>query len=280
MNDFKTLNIVSPEAIVSTENEAKWAYLAEKYNNWQKNPVKIKGGIPHIIHHIWLGSPLPEKYTAFINSFKTLNPLWEYRLWTENEILTLDDFDGKAAFIKSKTWGAKSDIARYAILSKFGGFYFDTDYECIQPLDFLADRASFIACIQTSSSPEFGNAMLACKAGHPLMKKLATNVRTVKTTEAMDNINGTGPGYLTDTIFSHKDMLNAADILLPSAFFFAVPNYKADSLTVPDEKKKFIFPETYGIHYWDQSWFDASFGAWLERKILRLMRKLGLKRRA
>ena len=96
----------------------------------------------------------------------------------------------------------------------------------------------------------------------------------------MDNINGTGPGYLTDTIFSHKDMLSAADILLPSAFFFAVPNYKADSLTVPDEKKKFIFPETYGIHYWDQSWFDASFGAWLERKILRLMRKLGLKRRA
>ena len=40
MNDFETLNIVSPEAIVSTENEAKWAYLAEKYNNWQKIPLK------------------------------------------------------------------------------------------------------------------------------------------------------------------------------------------------------------------------------------------------
>lgn len=278
MNDFNRLNITSPEVVISKENSERWDFLERKYNNWTPVVLPKEKSIPHIIHQIWLGSPLPEKYDDFIKSFTRLHPAWEYKLWTEKEILNLDNFAGKEVFKESRTWGAKSDIARYAILHNYGGFYFDTDFECIQPLDFLADRASFIASIQTSSSPEFGNAMLASCAGHPIIKKLAENVTAIKTTEMMDNINGTGPGYLTKMIFSNKDTLTKNDILLPSAYFFPVPNYEADKLHTA-EKKNFLFPESYGIHYWEQSWFDNSFRAWFERKILRLLRKIGLKKK-
>jgi hypothetical protein len=76
--------------------------------------------IPKIIHHIWLGSELPEKYKAWQKTWLTHHPDWEYRLWTQKEI---DEFGlkNRTQFDAARTYGEKSDIALYEILYRFGG---------------------------------------------------------------------------------------------------------------------------------------------------------------
>ena len=71
--------------------------------------------IPKIIHQIWLGSSLPEKYKRFQQSWKKYHPDWTYILWSEKEI---EEFGlkNKKIYDKTKNLGQKSDIARYEIL--------------------------------------------------------------------------------------------------------------------------------------------------------------------
>ena len=51
-------------------------------------------------------------------------PDWEYKLWTEKEI---NEFKKNKKYDNEKFYNGKSDIARYEILSKFGGLFIDAD---------------------------------------------------------------------------------------------------------------------------------------------------------
>ncbi len=42
--------------------------------------------IPKIIHQIWLGSPLPDYFKKWQQSWIKLNPNFEYRLWTDADV--------------------------------------------------------------------------------------------------------------------------------------------------------------------------------------------------
>ena len=124
-----------------------WEYFSKRFDVWIKNyrGKKIEHGIPHKIHQIWIGSELPEKYKNWCASWKKLNPSWEYKLWNENDILNILSGTIRQVFLESKNPGAKSDIARYAILEKEGGIYYDTDFECIKPLEELTDTCTLFA---------------------------------------------------------------------------------------------------------------------------------------
>jgi mannosyltransferase OCH1-like enzyme len=78
------------------------------------------GKIPQIIHQIWLGSPIPELYAGWEQTWQKLNPGWDYRLWNEREI---DAFGlvNRRAYDESTSYGVKSDLARYEILERLGG---------------------------------------------------------------------------------------------------------------------------------------------------------------
>lgn len=100
--------------------------------------------IPKIIHYCWFGrNPLPPLAEECIASWQKFLPGYEIREWNE------DNFDvniipytaeayrqGKYAFV--------SDYARFWILHKYGGLYFDTDVEVIRPMDDIVERGSFM----------------------------------------------------------------------------------------------------------------------------------------
>merc|ERR1711920_935191 len=72
--------------------------------------------IPKIIHQIWLGGkPIPNAFHEWIQSWRKLNPDWQYILWTEETIDQLSMANVRA-FDDAKDFGAKSDILRYEIL--------------------------------------------------------------------------------------------------------------------------------------------------------------------
>lgn len=100
--------------------------------------------IPKIIHYCWFGhKPLPSLALKCIASWKKYLPDYEIKEWNE------DNFDvniipytqeayaaGKYAFV--------SDYARFWILYKYGGIYFDTDVEMIRPIDDIIAAGGFM----------------------------------------------------------------------------------------------------------------------------------------
>ena len=99
-------------------------------------------GIPKILHQIWLGPKMPNKFVRQTESWKVHHPEWDYRLWTEQD---LDEIDSKYLNLINGTecYGQKSDILRIAILQKFGGLYVDVDYDCFRACDKLNDSFDF-----------------------------------------------------------------------------------------------------------------------------------------
>ena len=100
--------------------------------------------IPKKIHYCWFGrNPLPELAIKCIESWKKYCPDYEIIEWNE------DNFDYTSCdYIKEayeqKRWAFVSDYARFWILYKYGGLYFDTDVELIKPIDDLIERGPFM----------------------------------------------------------------------------------------------------------------------------------------
>ena len=102
--------------------------------------------IPKIIHYCWFGrNPLPPLAEKCIASWKKYLPDYEIKEWNE------DNFDVNiipytAEAYAQKKYAFVSDYARFWILYKYGGLYFDTDVEVIRPLDDIIARGPFMGC--------------------------------------------------------------------------------------------------------------------------------------
>ena len=113
--------------------------------------------IPKIIHYCWFGrNPLPESALKCIESWKKYLPDYEIKEWNE------DNFDVNiipytAEAYKLKKYAFVSDYARFWILYKYGGLYFDTDVEVIKPMDDIIARGSFMGLEKEDLSVEKRN---------------------------------------------------------------------------------------------------------------------------
>ena len=85
---------------------------------------------------------MPTSCRAFGQMWVHLHPLWEHRLWTENDLLDLKH-DQLTRLIEDKSPDIDaaliSDYARLVILYRFGGVYADADVRPIKPFDDLMD---------------------------------------------------------------------------------------------------------------------------------------------
>lgn len=102
--------------------------------------------IPKIIHYCWFGgNPLPESAIKCIESWRKFMPDYQIKEWNEQNFdvniipYTRQAYEaGKYAFV--------SDYARFWILYRYGGLYFDTDVEVIRPLDDIVEKGAFMGC--------------------------------------------------------------------------------------------------------------------------------------
>ena len=255
----------------------RWIFLSDLYNKWidsKKSNEKEKQRIPKIIHHIWLGSPLPKKYFEFINTWKTKNPEWKFILWDEKKLEDLDMIN-KNLYLKLKNYGAKSDVARLEILYKKGGFYFDTDFECFKKIDEELLFNDFIAGLGFNSFPEILNSFIASKPHSSLIYKCLENLKKIKKTNLISSeiIEETGPFFLTRTFFSYceeKNIDNEKFLILPTNYFFPLPNYFRN---IPlGEIYKFKTSKSIAVHHWETSWNNISILDYLKLLIKKLFK--------
>ena len=111
--------------------------------------------IPKIIHYCWFGgNPLPDSAMKCIASWKKFLPDYEIKKWNES------NFDvNMIPYVKEayqvKKYAFVSDFARFYILYKYGGLYFDTDVEIVKPLDSIISPDFDKMCTYKITYPNF-----------------------------------------------------------------------------------------------------------------------------
>lgn len=234
--------------------------------------------IPKIIHYCWFGrNPLPELAQKCIASWRKYLPDYEIKEWNE------DNFDVNmipytAEAYKAKKYAFVSDYARFWILYKYGGLYFDTDVEVIKPMDDIIARGPFMGCENEAGkgatklgvNPGLG---LGTNPGLGLYKEILDYYITITfSLEAIKNFEMETVVTITSRIIASKGIDKIESIQNVGGVFLYPPEYfcPLDYAT----GKLMITAKTVSIHHYNASWLTPSRK--IKDKIKRKLRPLHL----
>ena len=229
--------------------------------------------IPQIIHYCWFGrNPLPNTAKKCITSWKKYLPDYEIKEWNE------DNFDVNIIPYTEEAYNARkyafvSDYARFWILYRYGGIYFDTDVEVVQSFDDILQRGNFMGCersYQTASrkvNNETGvenSSMTAMGLGVApgLGIGAAPHLAIIK--ELMNSYNGQH-FFTPDAQMDRTTIVERTSSILCNHGLTLTPSIQecAELFIYPsdyfcpkdmDTHKLCITKNTHSIHHYDDSW--------------------------
>ena len=233
--------------------------------------------IPKIIHYCWFGGkPLPKSAKKCIASWRKFLPDYEIKEWNEG------NFDVNSTLYTSEAYKARkyayvSDYARFWVLYRFGGLYFDVDVEIIKPIDDIIARGPFMGC-EESYDEEAQNASklgvapglgLGVPPGLGLVKKMLDDYEAVSfESENKDRDAGiykTVVTYTTDLLVE-RGLRNTNEIqcvdgiyIYPKEYFNPLEHINQIHIT----------ETTRSIHWYDGTWQPQSVK--LRRRFVRLI---------
>lgn len=230
--------------------------------------------IPKIIHYCWFGgNPLPESAIKCINSWKKFFPDYEIKEWNE------DNFDVNIIPYTREAYEAKkyafvSDYARFVVLEREGGLYFDTDVEVIKPMDDILEKGGFmgmeVPALDNSNYPIINPGLgLAVEPGHEIYKELLEVYKTFRFKNEDGSLNQKTIGYYTTEILEKYGLRATNDIqevgglwVYPKEYFNPLDD-NTGILKITDN--------TRTIHWYSKTWIKPRpVRTWLVRRLHRI----------
>ena len=227
--------------------------------------------IPQIIHQTWKDDNIPDRFHAFVRSWRVHHPGWEYILWTDassRHFIQMHFPDFLPLYDRYPTAIQKVDAARYLILYKLGGIFADLDVECMKNLVPLLGNAQFIAgkepvehAIQHHKDYIISNAIMAAspQSGflHAIYNELTSGFpASIKQPNFDAVLNTTGPFMLTRAYANYPNKnemaIHGADLLYPLVKDSATG--KIDHIAANNPK---VRETAYTIHYYWGSWWQS-----------------------
>ena len=217
--------------------------------------------IPPIIHYCWFGkNPLPPLAIKCIDSWKKYLPNCEIKEWNE------DNFDVNiipytAEAYQAKKYAFVSDYARFWVLYKYGGIYFDTDVEIVKSLNDIIARGPFMGCENDGATvgnfpavaPGLG---LGVNPGLGLYKEILELYASLHFLNNNGSYNlKTVVQYTTEILCKHglrneNVIQKIADVwIYPKEYFCPISTY---------DGTLHMTPNTVTIHHYAQSWVSPS----------------------
>ncbi|MDD3138309.1 MAG: glycosyltransferase [Lachnospiraceae bacterium] len=220
--------------------------------------------IPKKIHYCWFGrGKKPKMALRCVKSWEKFCPNYEIVEWNE------DNFDvncceyTKEAY-KAKKYAFVSDYARYQILYKNGGVYFDTDVELIRAIDDIVEKGNFMGYETDGSnfadriqSPMYTGEVnpglgIAAVPGLHIYKEILDYYHTLNFIMSDGSLNTkTVVAYTTEILLKHgmKDMREIQKVdgiwIYPKEYFNPRNN---------NTGKLEITKNTKSIHWYSMSW--------------------------
>ena len=220
--------------------------------------------IPKIIHQTWRdhNPPGPKAWTE---SWKLQNPDWEYRFWTDNDLL---DFvrthypDLEELYLSYPKPVQRADMARYLILHHHGGVYADIDTECTAPLDAIAEDRRVIFSTEPfeheyqahrlKMEMMLFNGVMASPKGHPFWLHVCETMVRCRHGK-VHVLESTGPLLLTGAYSTYSDK---DSISISSCHLFNPLNLKQTAS--PGPRFGDYAHVTLCHHYWKNTWVTRS----------------------
>ena len=229
--------------------------------------------IPKIIHYCWFGGkPLPEYAKKCIASWKKYCPDFKILEWNEaNFDVNSNKYCSEA--YKAKKYAFVSDYARFVILYKYGGCYFDTDVEIIKPLNHILSKGPFFGCenwaiegkvaCKLRVAPGLG---MACGPGNKFYKQMLDIYETLSFYNTDGSLNmETIVSYTTD-ILREKGLKDVDEIQCIDGIYI----YPKDFFCPIDHVNNLILTDnTVSIHNYAGSWLPESQK--LKTRIIKLL---------
>lgn len=217
--------------------------------------------IPKTIHYCWFGGkPLPESARKCVDSWRKFFPDYEIKQWDESNYdvrkipYIAEAYDaGKYAFV--------SDFARFDIIHRHGGVYFDTDVEAIAPFTDILARGAFMGAeingTDTETPVVAAGLGIAAEAGHPVYAEIIDYYATHHLRRADGTLDTTYAvvRITTDILRAHglratADKQEVAGITIYPADFFN----PFDDATGRLRKTA----NTRSVHWFSKTWLDVS----------------------
>jgi mannosyltransferase OCH1-like enzyme len=238
------------------QKDHQWQCVKKLYEKYLTSSFSEKPRIPKIIHQIWIGGPLPEKYVSLQKTWQKNHPDWEYHLWTDADVAHFP-FMNRKRFEEAINIGEKADIFRYEILYQHGGLYVDTDFECLRPFDIFHHTCDFYTGIEASLDEKavvaIPNGLIGSVPAHPIIRYCLDRIgKKSPGLTPSQVLKVSGPGCFKRAFLKCCKMGKYRNVAFPFTYFYPLPASHKGSLM------KEIYPESYGIHYWDTSWIKSS----------------------
>ena len=210
--------------------------------------------MPKTIHYCWFGrKPLPKLAKRCIASWRKFLPEYEIKEWNE------DNFDinlipyteeayklGKYAFV--------SDYARYWILFRHGGIYFDTDVEVIKDMDDIIAQGPFMGIERDKDSLSVAPGLgMGADPGMEFYRKMLNLFEDWSPGDSEGVlpallVKGTTALFI-DNGFKLEDKMQTIDgiTIYPNDYFNPMDDYTG---------KITLTQNTRSIHYYAKSWIE------------------------
>lgn len=213
--------------------------------------------IPKKIHFIWVGKlKMPDIYIDFIKSWKNLYSEYNVNIWNDDlvdEYKLIPDNLKDAYYDINFAPAFKADILRYIIICKFGGLYFDVDFEPLKKLPDEFLNFDFIGGIQNNGEIAIG--FFGGIANSILLKDTIENLNNSILKSKIDGYyNNSGLPRISGPTFFNKICEN--HIHNPRYFFFSKEYFYPYWFDEPRRYENFrkTSPISYAVHHWSKSW--------------------------
>lgn len=143
---------------------------------------RTKVSMSKLIHRIWLGDKIPDKFEGYANKWRELNPEHELITWTEREIFdqnwinqsVLEDLKEKVVNPRADRiayYTYVADVLCYELLYEYGGWYINCDLDPVRSLKVLNNDPKIPAFAMEDDVYAVNMAMY-CPPGHPMFSRI------------------------------------------------------------------------------------------------------------
>lgn len=142
--------------------------------------------IPRTIYQAWLqatedgnGMQIPAGMHTPINSWRTLNPEYNYKLYNDRMIREFLEREFPPSYLQAYDLllpkAYKVDFWRYAVLYKYGGIYADSKMTLLVPLRQLV-RPHDKVILAVADNQNIAIAFMGFEPGHPILKNILERI--------------------------------------------------------------------------------------------------------
>lgn len=213
--------------------------------------------IPKKIHYCWFGGkPLPELALLCIESWRKFLPNYEIIRWDESNY-DVNKIPYISEAYKAQKFAFVSDYARFDILYKQGGLYFDTDVEVIKDMSPIVSEGAFMGCEKNASGYHIASGLgLGAESGMAIFEEILENYNEKHFRQEDGSFDFTTVVEIITVIFnkygfvcSKNEIQKIKDVTIYPPEYFCPRNGWFNQYQLGEN--------TYSIHHYAASWMSA-----------------------